>query len=101
MTEYVGQKPLFDQYLDLKAENERLRKLVAELPKCFSCGGIIKHEQGGQCMPCLGEENLPDSAPETRDDPTRTPSGRPIRQTICPSCAQYICICGDAPSQNR
>ncbi|HEU4602630.1 MAG TPA: hypothetical protein VFS24_11705 [Steroidobacteraceae bacterium] len=62
MSQNVGPKPLFDEYLELKAENERLRKLVAALPKCFSCGGIIKPEQGGQCMPCVGESHEPAKA---------------------------------------
>lgn len=97
MTEYVGQKPLFDQYLDLKAENERLRKLVAELPKCFSCGGIIKHEQGGQCMPCIGEENLPDSAPETK--PVEHSTSCASNYCYPPTGEPYSCSCGAA--QNR
>lgn len=95
MTEYVGQKSLLDQYLELKAENERLRKLVAELPKCCSCGGIIKPEQGGQCMPCLGEETLPDSAQETVPAPAQSfvkaieQSPRRVQETRVP-----ICSCG-------
>lgn len=59
MSQNVGPKPLFDEYLELKAENERLRKLVSQLPRCCSCGGIIKAEHGGQCMPCVGESSEP------------------------------------------
>lgn len=88
MTEYVGQKPLFDQYLELKAENERLRNLVSGLPKCCTCGGIIKPEQGGQCMPCLGEETLPDSAQETPAVRTFTAAGPEQGMSTMCECGQ-------------
>lgn len=55
MSENVADKPLFDKYTDALAEIKRLRGLVAALPKCCSCSGIIKPEQGGMCMPCVGE----------------------------------------------
>jgi hypothetical protein len=39
----------------LRTENVRIRR--GALPSCCSCGGWIKPEQGGQCMPCLGESS--------------------------------------------
>jgi hypothetical protein len=37
----------------LRTENVRIRR--GALPSCISCGGWIKPEQGGECLPCVGE----------------------------------------------
>lgn len=38
----------------LRAENVRIRRET--LLRCIGCGGWIKPEQGGECLPCVGEK---------------------------------------------
>lgn len=40
----------------LRDENIALRRQI--LPRCLTCGGWVKPEQGGVCMPCNTEEQL-------------------------------------------